>query len=437
MRSSPKEFCLTPSPLPFFAGPFLTKLPTLHKIRHFWRTRKSNRHPFPAGVHSGMEAPVPEETTSAKTPRTVKRYAGRVIYIYAFDIAYEMLRQPVSQLLGQPVAQFSVDTSRRHPRHLFFFRPQMVRLPPMERIGPNGPVRIERTLKFLPVGALSITVSVPFDVKSIEDLVAFHDLEFSNGLLSQEVRQLAEEARRELAPLLVKPAPQLEEDEAYTVFCIDAPLRAVDERPLSAADWLHQHRREVAALLTQESDVNQLSRQEADESTGRFLSYYENDLAVLDWDAALIVREPGQLDEILYVLELANLQLGELEAYDRILDAALERSYRDLAQRPGGRGEIMRELREIRLDLARLNDELSNITKFFGDWHVARIYENISARFHLGDWHRTIEEKLKTLDNLYQLLNVDRTNRWMLTLEVTVVLLFVIDLVLLVLGLER
>ena len=63
------------------------------------------------------------------------------------------------------------------------------------------------------------------------------------------------------------------------------------------------------------------------------MSYYENDLAVLDWDAALIVQEPGQLDEILYVLELANLQLAELEAYDRILDAALERSYRDLTQR--------------------------------------------------------------------------------------------------------
>jgi len=80
---------------------------------------------------------------------------------------------------------------------------------------------------------------------------------------------------------------------------------------------------------------------------------------------------------------------------------------------------------------------LSNITKFFGDWHLARIYENISARFHLSDWHRTIDEKLKTLDNLYQLLNQDRTNRWMLTLEVTIVLLFVIDLILLVLGLKR
>jgi hypothetical protein len=65
------------------------------------------------------------------------------------------------------------------------------------------------------------------------------------------------------------------------------------------------------------------------------------------------------------------------------------------------RGDIMRELREIRVDLARSSDELSNITKFFGDWHLARIYQNISARFHLADWHRTLEEKLKTLDSLY------------------------------------
>src|ERR1700677_4716099 len=384
-----------------------------------------------------MVSAVPEPTQSARALRQVKCSQGRVIYIYAFDVAYEMLRQPVPQLLGQVVAQFSVDTSRRNPRHLFFYRPQMVRLPPMERIGPHGPVRIDRTLKFLPVGALSITVSVPFEVESIEALVAYHDLEFSNGVLSQETRQLAEEARAELASYFIKPVAQLAEEEAYTVFCIDAPLVAEDSRPLSAEDWLHQHRREVAALLTQEKDVNQLSRQEAHESTGRYLSYYENDLAVLDWDAALIVQEPEQLDEILYVLELANLQLAELEAYDRILDTALERSYRDLARQPRRSREVMRELREIRVDLARFSDELSNITKFFGDWHLARLYENIAARFHLGDWHRTIDKKLDALDDLYQLLSQDRTNQWMLTLEVTIVLLFVVDLILLVMGLKR
>lgn len=383
-----------------------------------------------------MALPILESRKPIEPPRPVNRYVGRVVYLFAFDVAYDMLREPVPQLLGQPVAEFSVDSSKRNPRHLFFSRPQMVRLPPMERFGPKGPVRVERTLKFLHVGAISIMISVPFDVPAIGDLVDYHDLEFSNGVLNQEVRHLADEARRELARYFLKPVPQLAEEEAYTVFCIDAPLMARDGKLLSTEDWLQQHRREVAALLTQERDVNQLSRQEADESTGRYLSYYENDLAVLDWDAALIVQEPGQLDEILYVLELANLQLAELEAYDRILDTALERSYRDLNFRRS-RGEVMKELREIRIDLAHFSDELSNITKFFGDWHLARIYENISARFHLSDWHRTIDEKLRTLNNLYQLLSQDRNNLWMLTLEVTIVLLFVIDLILLLLGLKR
>lgn len=359
-------------------------------------------------------------------------YRGEVVYIYAFDVAYEMVRQPVRELLGQPVAQFVVDASKRSPRHLFFYRPQMVRLPPLERIGPNGPLRIDRVVKLLPVGAISITMRVPFEVDRIEDLVGYHDLQFSNGSLHDEVRRLADEVRRELSPYYVRPIPQLAEEEAYTAFCIEAPLLSDDGTALNAEHWWRANRRAVASLLTQEPDIDHLSKQEADESTGRYLSYYEHDLVVVDWDAALIVDQRQNFDETLYVMELANLQLAELEAYDRILDGSLERSYRDLVARPMRKGsETLRQLRELRIDLARFSDELSNITKFFGDWHLARIYENISARFHLKDWHRTLDGKLKTLDDLYQLLSHDRINRWMLSLELTIVLLFVIDLIIL------
>jgi len=205
---------------------------------------------------------------------------------------------------------------------------------------------------------------------------------------------------------------------------------------VKAENWLQRNRRAVAALLTQEPDIEHLSKQEADESTGRYLSYYEHDLVVIDWDAAVLMDEPQHFDETLYAMELANLQLAELEAYDRILDNSLDRAYRDLGARPiRGRTVMLRELREIRIDLARFSDELSNITKFFGDWHLARVYENISARFHLADWHKTIDGKLQTLADLYQLLNHDQTNRWMLILEVTIVLLFIIDVILVVLGL--
>jgi hypothetical protein len=317
------------------------------------------------------------------------------------------------------------------------FKPQMVKLPPVQRIGAMGPIKVEREVKLLPVGAISITVRVPFEVDKVEDLVGYHDLQWRDGSLNAEVRELAEQIRNELRSFYIRPVEHLVDEEAYTVFCLEAPLTSAEGIAISAETWLQAHRRQIAALLTQEDDARYLSTQEADESTGRYLSYYQNDVVVMDWDAALLVDEKSDFDETLYIMELANLQLAELEAYDRLLDDALERSYRDLGRRRGrARLHVLHQLKEIRIDMARLNDELSNITKFFGDWHLARIYENIAARFHLADWHRTIDQKLKTLDDLYQLLQHDQTNRIMVWLEATIVLLFIIDLVVLFLGLK-
>src|SRR3954451_10339438 len=171
---------------------------------------------------SGNVATVPR---GERAISTIRQLTGEVVYMYAFDVAYEMTRQPVRELLGQPVAQFVVDASKRSPRQLFFYRPQMVRLPPIERFGPAGPIRLERTVKLLPIGAISITVRVPFKVNSINDLVAYHDLRFSDGTyLYDHVRDLAEEVRRELAKFYIRPVDQLGDEEAYTVFCIGAPL---------------------------------------------------------------------------------------------------------------------------------------------------------------------------------------------------------------------
>src|SRR5438067_7854106 len=247
-----------------------------------------------------IEHAFPHSSPSGVTTK-VSRYAAEVVYIYAFDVAYEMTRQPVRELLGQPVAQFSMDASKRSPRHLFFYRPQMVRLPPLERIGPHGPVRMERIVKLLPVGAISVTVRVPFEVQHVEDLVVYHDLQFSNGSLNDEVRRLAEEVRRELAAYFVRPVANLVEEEAYTVFCLESPLMGDGGAEVRAENWLKAHRREVASLLTQEPDIEHLSKQEAEESTGRSLSYYEHDLVVVDWDAALIIDERRNFEEVLYV----------------------------------------------------------------------------------------------------------------------------------------
>jgi hypothetical protein len=383
-------------------------------------------------------AAIPAAKPSTRS-RGAAKLRGQVVYMFAFDIAYDMHRRPLRQLLGEPVGTFSVDASKRAPKQLFFYRPQMVRLPPFERLGPYGLVRMNRVVKVMPVGAISISVSVPFEVDRLSDLVDYHDLRFNDGTsIADDVRALGDEARRELAPVLIKPVETISDVEAYTVFCIEGPLRKLyedgngsGEVDVTAEHFLQTNRRDVAALLTQEPDPDQLSTQEAEESSSKFFSYYHDDICVIDWDAALVVDDPREFDETLYIMELANVQLAELEAYDRLLDDAVERTYRHLA---GGRfgtrfGGQQRELRELRVDSARISDELGNITKFFGDWHLARLYQGLAARFHLAEWHGNVRNKLQALDEIYHLIHSERTNRTMIFLEVMIVLLFVIEIV--------
>ena len=58
-------------------------------------------------IASVEQAKSPERKPAA--PR-VRQYVGEVVYIYAFDVAYEMTRQPVRELLGQPARSVSTWT---------------------------------------------------------------------------------------------------------------------------------------------------------------------------------------------------------------------------------------------------------------------------------------------------------------------------------------
>ncbi len=362
---------------------------------------------------------------------TKAAYKGEVVYIYAYDIAYDIKNEPVESILGQPTKDYLVSPSKRMPKQMFFYRPRMAQFAPEKRTLDNGQsVEIRKSVKIFGVGAMTVQVRVPFEVKRLEDLVDYHDLEFAERGLDDEVGQFAEKVLKDLEPHCVRPVGILTQAEAYTVFCIGGLPGLSGEHGMRAEDWLKANRRRVASLLMQEEDDEVLSEQEVDESTGLYLSYYGDDLVVVDWDSAVVVGQQDALDDVLHIMELANVQLVELAAYDKVLDEALQLAYSDVSrERIRRTGPVMPNLRELRIDLARLSDELSNITKFFGDWHLAKTYKNLSDRFHLADWQRIIVEKTRTLDGLYQILLQNRFNVWMFVLEATIVLLFIIDLI--------
>ncbi len=363
---------------------------------------------------------------------------GEVIYLYAYDVAYEADLPAIDRLLTGAAKPLRLENPKDTPRDFPAYRPLTVPLGDLVLPGRHGPMRFSALVKVFTVGAISLSVRTKFSGEGLLDLVAFREIRFAdNTTLHERVAMMTEQFVQRIMPHLTAANQVLEEPEIYTLFCIDDldGQRSADD---CMQQWLRRNEREVAALLDGESDAARLSAQEVEETLKYRYSYYTEDLAVLDWEAALLVDSTKGYEDMLFVFEVANLQLEELKAYDTKLDAVLDKAYDDVGavRRPHAfrnRQSVLRELREIRMDLAKVTDELTNTTKFFGDWHLARVYMGCAARFHLSEWADSVTRKLRILDSLYTILQQDSTNRVMMILEAAIVALFIVDLIIIAL----
>jgi hypothetical protein len=138
------------------------------------------------------------------------------------------------------------------------------------------------------------------------------------------------------------------------------------------------------------------------------------------------------VEDVLYVRELANFQLEGFHVMDQTLDRYLIKAYEDLERRPfalfGVSSWVLRVLRRFRVDVAKLADEVTHITKFFGDWYLLRVYLSARERFNLDQWRGSVEKRLQQLDQLYSVVQADLNDQRMLWLEIIIVVLFGIEI---------
>jgi hypothetical protein len=353
---------------------------------------------------------------------------GEVVYLYAFDVANEIITSRVQEILSEKPFPFEIRMDRTLPKDMPLYKPLAIEPPPLSAPLRGAPVR--RLIRVYDVGVVTVMLRVAFEAGALADLMPFHNPQLENGeTLDAVALKLCAEVCESLKDLLVGRTEFPPPPEAYTVFCLTELAGANDVNR-----WLEGQRREVAGLLT-ETAANQLSEAQVGEVLRIQRSFENTDLAVIDWDAALVADLTGYVDDVLYALELANLQLEEFRVMDRRLDAYLDRAYDDLERRRlplfGGASKTLRHLRRFRVDVAKLTDEVTHITKFFGDWHLARVYLGARDRFYLDQWRASVEQRLAQLDKLYSVFHAEVNERRMLWLEAIIVIFFAIDLLIL------
>lgn len=355
-------------------------------------------------------------------------FRGEVVYLFAFDVANEIVTAKVHEILSRKPFPYEIRIDRNFPKDIPLYKPLALDLPDL---GPRlRGLSVQVLVRIYDVGVVSVTMRVPIESETLAELIPFHQPVVDDGRhLDRAAKDLCGEICKELAAVMVKPkAPS--EPEAYTAFCLTEIDGSED-----AHAWLGDHRLEVAGLLT-EADPGRLSQEQIGEALRIVRSFEKTDLVVVDWDSALVIDLTGYVDDVLYVLELANLQLEEFRVMDLELDRYLNTVYDDLgrglANVLGVPSSTLRQLRRFRIDVTKLADEVTNITKFFGDWYLARVYLGARDRFHLDKWHQSVEQRLSNLDRIYEVWHAQIYESRMLWLEVAIVILFLMDILLIV-----
>ncbi len=356
---------------------------------------------------------------------------GEVVYLYAFDVANEITTARVREILSEKPFPFEIRQDRTLPKDMPLYKPLAIAPPPLA--APLNGQAVRLLVRIYDVGVVTIMMRAGFTATALADLMPYHRAILDDGRsLDTVARELCAQVVSSLEQYMTGRAEGELVPEAYTVFCL-ADL----DGPRDANLWLADHRRDVAGLLS-ETAPDRLSEAQVAEILRVQRSFENTDLVVVDWDAALVVDLGEYTDHVLYALELANLQLEELRVMDQRLDQYLDRAYDDL-ERPRlplfGRASVpLRNLRRFRMDVTKITDEITHITKFFGDWHLARVYLGAKERFYLEQWRASVESRLAQLDKLYSVVHSEANEQRMLVLEIIIVVFFALDLWLLFAG---
>lgn len=188
---------------------------------------------------------------------------------------------------------------------------------------------------------------------------------------------------------------------------------------------------DLAALLWGE-ESGKLSLKSREEVMQYLLQYTELDCVVIDWNSAIVFDRAGQ--DLVEVLEFALVHLFELRCYDDLVDRRLAGVYDAIEE---GREKIWtnsfrttaREANARFIEISEFIERVDNSLKVVGDFYLATVYRNAARRFRIADWKDGVNRKLALLARVSELLHDEITTRRNQILELTIIALFLIEII--------
>jgi hypothetical protein len=346
---------------------------------------------------------------------------GSVLVLIQFDVCEEIRLDQLRQI-------FSAQTVQRPPlKHALPNYVRYQRPPVIESTEPltlESGERLHGQIKYYDYGVVSVIFELPF-TGGWQKLVQISsrwvwDVDFAAYAL-----RIARSRLDQASAALVKPYQEwLNED--YFIFHV----RELNGSP-SATDLLIDRGKEISQIVR--GDMTELSSSERHEVLQSGISYAVKDLAVIGWNAAFLYDTHAGAETAIQLLEYANSQLLEFRHYDDLLTSELESVYNSLEKGTGlfARWRMARsatKLNTMLLEVTELTEHADNAIKFLSDMFSARLYKLAASKVGVPDYKNLVTNKVQTARELYHFM-VDQFNQSRaFFLELTVVIILIIEL---------
>jgi hypothetical protein len=359
--------------------------------------------------------------------------SAQIVLFYLFDVAETIDLQVIPRLIGGPAVPARLAPKPATPAYVQYDKPPLSFDGEAVGVGELDGFRVR--VRVYDYGVISLALVRGFAGSWTELVGIGQDL-----IESPELEQHAEQACRAVVSRLRAALKGYRDSflsEDYLVYSISEL-----EHPLSAEELVTSRGEEIATMLRGERQP--LSDQEKTTILRHRISYLVDDLVVPTWNAALVYDTPGGAQAALEILEFANSQLLEFRYYDELLDDELASIYARL-QRPrwleswigAGYAGAARQVHSLFIDVNELTDHTENALKFVGDIYAARLFTLVADRLGLNRWKANVQEKLQTLDDIYRFAVEQSSMARGQFLELTVIVILVLELVLILMGVMK
>ena len=359
--------------------------------------------------------------------------AGRIDAFYLFDVAESADLSAIPTLISGETVPARLAPKPATPAYVQYEKPPLSF--DGDAVGVGEFDGFKSRIRVYDYGIVSVALQRPFE-GSWSELSALGQMLIESPELEQHAERVCRTVIGRLGKAL-KAARQEFLSEDYLVFTVNEL-----GLPLNADDLLVARGTDIAAILRGERQA--LSEEEKTKVLEHHISYLADDLVIPTWNAALVFDTPAGAQAALEIMEFANSQLLEYRHYDQLLDDRLADIYAQL-QRPrwydqwlGSRyARAAREVHSLFIDVNELTDRTENAVKFIGDLYAVRLFSLVSDRLDLARWKADVEAKLKTLDDIYRFAVEQSSMSRGQFLELTIVLILILELLLIFMGVMK